>query len=154
MMYNQLNGHDPENGIFGDCFRTCVANLLGIHPSGVPEPESLNSVVEPVKRFLIENNLDLFWFAFDHSLKNGKPQVHFSENHKFQDIPYILNGRNFPEGHNHSCLYLNGKLLHDPSGRDGLHYPMIEDGEEFWAIYVIVPLLTPGSPLLELNNAS
>lgn len=32
----QLHRHDPENGVWGDCFRTCVACLLDLHPAAVP----------------------------------------------------------------------------------------------------------------------
>lgn len=35
-MFDQLLLHDPEEGIFGDCWRTCVGNLVGAHPAGVP----------------------------------------------------------------------------------------------------------------------
>ena len=32
----QANRHDPENGIFGDCYRTCLAGLLGVDRDSVP----------------------------------------------------------------------------------------------------------------------
>lgn len=34
--HKQLCKHDPENGSYGDCVRTCIANLLDLHPSNVP----------------------------------------------------------------------------------------------------------------------
>src|SRR3546814_14399554 len=32
----QLIKHDPENGAYGDCQRTCIAVILDLHPSEVP----------------------------------------------------------------------------------------------------------------------
>ena len=34
--YKQLISHDPMHGNFGDCWRTCIACLLDMHPSEVP----------------------------------------------------------------------------------------------------------------------
>lgn len=33
--HKQLNKRDPENGVFGDCYRTAVACILDKHPSEV-----------------------------------------------------------------------------------------------------------------------
>ncbi|MCK4817308.1 hypothetical protein KA005_16175, partial [bacterium] len=35
-MKKQLNRHNPEEGVFGDCYRTCIANVLGVFPTAVP----------------------------------------------------------------------------------------------------------------------
>lgn len=32
----QLNRHDPENGVLGDCYRTAIACLLDLKPEEVP----------------------------------------------------------------------------------------------------------------------
>lgn len=32
----QLNRHDPENGVLGDCYRTAIACLLDLKPEDVP----------------------------------------------------------------------------------------------------------------------
>lgn len=34
--HKQLIAHDPEHGFWGDCWRTCIACLLEIHPAEVP----------------------------------------------------------------------------------------------------------------------
>jgi hypothetical protein len=37
MLFNkQLNLHKPEEGIFGDCYRTCIACILNLVPEQVP----------------------------------------------------------------------------------------------------------------------
>lgn len=35
-LQKQLIKHDPENGFWGDCYRTCIACLLGIDAADVP----------------------------------------------------------------------------------------------------------------------
>lgn len=32
----QLYRHDPDNGVYGDCFRTCIAMVFGLEPDQVP----------------------------------------------------------------------------------------------------------------------
>ena len=34
--YKQLNHHDPDNGIIGDCYRTAIACLLDLPPDALP----------------------------------------------------------------------------------------------------------------------
>ncbi|CAJ0698754.1 hypothetical protein [Ralstonia holmesii] len=34
--HKQLIKHDPKNDAYGDCWRTCIACLLDLHPSQVP----------------------------------------------------------------------------------------------------------------------
>lgn len=34
--YKQLYGHNPDQGIFGDCFRTALGCLLNLPPEKVP----------------------------------------------------------------------------------------------------------------------
>lgn len=34
--HKQLINHDPDNGQFGDCHRTCFAMILDLHPTEVP----------------------------------------------------------------------------------------------------------------------
>lgn len=36
MMHKMLLSHDAEKGIWGDCHRTAIAAMLGLHPSVVP----------------------------------------------------------------------------------------------------------------------
>lgn len=34
--HKQLIEHDPINGKYGDCYRTCIACLLNVHPNDIP----------------------------------------------------------------------------------------------------------------------
>jgi len=36
--YDQLIAHDPENGRYGDCFRTVLACMLDMRPEDFPHP--------------------------------------------------------------------------------------------------------------------
>lgn len=33
---DQLHPHDPENGVWGDCFRACIASLMSMDAKDVP----------------------------------------------------------------------------------------------------------------------
>lgn len=45
--------HDPENGVFGDCYRTCLAYILGFDRDSVPhyvtsmDSEEWAKVIQP-----------------------------------------------------------------------------------------------------------
>ena len=34
--YKQLNEHNPDEGVYGDCYRTAIGCLLNIPPEFVP----------------------------------------------------------------------------------------------------------------------
>ena len=36
LLQNQTVKHDPENGLYGDCYRACVACLLNLEVDQVP----------------------------------------------------------------------------------------------------------------------
>ena len=41
----QLNRHDPENGVLGDCYRTVIACLLDLKPEEVPHIHEHNGAM-------------------------------------------------------------------------------------------------------------
>src|SRR5262249_22324381 len=65
--YKQLFRHDPANGIFGDCHRTCIAALLDILPADVPhEHRPLTGEEQDtlIRRWLEQRGLTLIEFAW------------------------------------------------------------------------------------------
>ena len=56
--YEQLvTNCDPENGIYGDCYRTCVACFLEIEPQNIPpitNPD-LSKYEDELNDWLIKN---------------------------------------------------------------------------------------------------
>jgi len=65
----QLNGHKPEEGIYGDCQRTCIAMLTGLEPREVPhfcDPNECGADWrKAMTNWLASRGLGLVSFALD-----------------------------------------------------------------------------------------
>lgn len=117
---NNLIAHDPENGKWGDCFRCCMAMILGLSADKVPHiyedahmgPLDLDEREARIKKFLeplglIEMNVPYDVGDYEDILKTI---ASFSP-----DAAYILSGKS-RIGANHCVVCLNGEIYHDPSG--------------------------------------
>lgn len=103
MLY-QTKYRTPENPTqVGNCFATCVANVLGLKIEDVPNIEVL---------FAIDRN---FWLkVFDKWIYSiGYDYIRIEENEWDKDELYLANGIT-ERGTIHSVIYQNGKLLFDP----------------------------------------
>ena len=107
--------HDPENGVYGDCFRTAVACLLETPPSEVPHFATVGQedgeMVRETRAWLRkEKALDVFEVALLGDLSDvlGCMEV-FN-----QDVYYILSGRS-SLGVNHCVIAKGGTIVHDTS---------------------------------------
>ena len=118
-MYDQLvKHHDPSTGSYGDCYRTCIANYLGLHPSEVPGPDYEGDPNKPVLEWLHRRGLSIARFIIPaSSIKEANE--HLSRG-SIQGM-YIMSGKTQLGGVCHSCLYERGKVVHDPIGGDGIH---------------------------------
>lgn len=134
--HKQLIAHDPTQGQFGDCHRTCIAMILDLHPSDVPHfmegvypdtptdaPECTNAV-KMEREFLASHRLTTLTVPFPSELTLDSIFTHLAA--WGPDAPVILSGTS-GLGSGHSCVAFRGEL-HDPSG-NGLVGPM-SDG--FW----------------------
>ena len=48
--HKQLNRHRPEEGVFGDCYRTAIACLLDLRPQDVPHVADTSTMAEQDRR--------------------------------------------------------------------------------------------------------
>lgn len=105
--------HDPENGLFGDCFRTCIACLLDLHPLQVPhfcdQWVKDKDIMPEVNKWLALRNLIMFSAAYESDvdtvlnyLKNVNKGVYF-----------MVSGMS-ERGANHVVIAYEGKIVHDP----------------------------------------
>jgi len=107
-----LNTHDPDNGVLGDCWRCCIATILGLRAEDVPN-------------FVEEEN---WWDAATAWLaERGKSMVYVSA-HPDEGWAQCVGGALFiasgksPRGDfKHAVVWGAGGVVHDPhpSG-DGL----------------------------------
>ncbi|MDW3181758.1 hypothetical protein [Roseobacter sp.] len=137
--------HNPARGKFGDCYRTCVAMVMGLDPEDVPHfcdgnPEdvsglsSLRDWLQP-QGFGVFQNIYTADTSFDqlmHSLSALSPGV-----------PVIVTGLGAREV-NHCVVAIDGEVFCDPSSgkasKEPFLGPAVSDGEEWWWIEVICRL--------------
>lgn len=141
IFYDQLETHcDVENGIYGDCYRTCVACFLEIEPQNIPaitDPD-LSKYENELNDWLIGNyDLCLIGFPFKGLHSHEETMKMFQEFFKLnirKDMPYIFVG-NSPRDICHAVIAENGKIIHDPHpAKTGITGP--SDGF-YWIIYLV-----------------
>ena len=133
--HKQLIKHDPENGRFGDCYRTCVAAILNMQPEdvphffdGCPDNEQAPAAGEASRAWLAERQLVEINIAYDGSV--GLDVVLATTGHHCFGAPMILTGQS-RLGVNHCVVIMDGKIVCDPSG-NGITGPAQPDGY-YWA---------------------
>jgi hypothetical protein len=110
----QLIKHDPENGQWGDCFRTAISCLLDLEPQDVPHfcdnDADARAVVGNTRAWLAQRGLSYIEIPYD-----AEPDVVLQcmaqlgpEQH------WILGGRSTKADHVVVCC--GGKIINDPSG--------------------------------------
>lgn len=136
--HRQLIVHDPENGLYGDCQRTCVAVILDLHPSEVPhfcdDPTATraddNWWEKRQSKWLANRGLTAATFAYPGDV--ALEQVMLWTSRQNPTTPMILLGKS-SLGCNHVVVVMNGEIVCDPSG-NGIVGPAIEG---VWEISVI-----------------
>ncbi len=125
---NQEFRHDPDNGVYGDCQRACIASLLDLPISEVPHflHDNTNDAAEFNRRinaFLAPRGLvHLETAAFD-----------FAEHIK-SDCFHMIYGP-ASRGFCHAVVGFNGEVLHDPHpSRAGL----LPDRRDEWTFGFLV----------------
>ena len=120
--------HDPENGVYGDCFRTALACILDLPCDDVPHFMEDNNpdfdvLWERVDEWLHERNLRLFKVAFDCELQELLDMMGRLNG----DIYYFLSGKS-KTGVIHTVICYGGQIIHDPSrDNSGIIAPCDED---------------------------
>ncbi|MCF1471177.1 hypothetical protein FS763_04450 [Agrobacterium vitis] len=113
--HQQLFRHDPENGVYGDCFRTVIACLLKKKPEDVPHfcngPDDgktdvrVEAYLRPQGYVLLctlyDGDLDL-----DHLMQIGKQNS--------RGLHWLLTGRS-RSGCNHVVICKDDQIIHDTS---------------------------------------
>lgn len=134
--HHQLCRHDPDNGQYGDCFRTAVACLLDLHPSDVPhfadDPEQ--NMWDRARNWVDEwAGLNLFMFpqaGERDEIMNNMEVLNAGQ-------AYMLMGLS-RDGNGHVVLCRNNQVIHDPSWAQQSVVAPYPDG------YYLVAVLTQG----------
>jgi len=141
----QVHRHDPDNGKHGDCYRTCIAMILGLKAFEVPHfyDKGATDGTDRARDWLAERGFRYIVTAFhgDTPLRAMKDVMATN----WPGIPCIVTGKGH-NGVNHAVVFLDGKIHCDPSTGTAKREPFTAPGDcdegQFWWVEAIV-----GSPL-------
>lgn len=108
---DQICKHDPDAGLYGDCFRACVASLLELPAETVPH--------------FLEDNCDneTFWNRVNDFLRDYGlcmmtfGEIDFAEWRKVTGIKNVFHTIDGPSPRGdwwHSVVGCDGEIIHDP----------------------------------------
>ena len=121
--YKQLNCHDPDNGVWGDCYRTAVGCLLDLPPSALPHVLDRGEWTPDVMRgYLRERGLYLVEVPYEAESVGGVLEMVNSWN---PECPHWLLSGASSTGVDHVVVCKGAEIVHDPSLNDsGILGPM------------------------------
>mgnify|MGYP000571979779 CR=1 FL=1 len=149
MPQKQIFKHDPSSGVFGDCYRTAVAVVLGVPANDVPHvcekgeknADDLDGLIA-MRQFLRTKGLaisksvyngDLGWAAFRDWMQQFNP-----------DTAIIVTGQS-SRGVNHCVVMVGREVLCDPITGESNDNPFLGaadvDGEKNWWVEAITPMI-------------
>ena len=130
----QLFRHRPDDGLYGDCFRTAIACVLDLQPDEVPHfahglgPKS-EEMWDRAQAWLRERDLWLIAIVYPGELDLG--EVLMTIKNTNPGLLYLLCGKS-ANGVNHSVVCFEDEIIHDPSQDDsGIVAPT---GEGYWVV--------------------
>jgi len=115
--HKQLFRHDPDNNIYGDCWRTCIACLLNVEPDTIPhfynkDCQDPQQAQHEMNRFLEASyGVKEISIPFDGASLDAV-QSNFKERN--DNLYYMLTGTS-ANGTNHCVICYNGEIIHDPA---------------------------------------
>ena len=112
--YHQTIQHDPDNGLYGDCYRTAIGCLLDEPPQSIPHFNDQNSEMWMVDsdawlehRGLLMVRLVTEAQDVADALAEGKVHVPYR-------MFYLIVGES-PRGVGHNVIAREDRIVHDPS---------------------------------------
>lgn len=137
----QLYRHDPENGVIGDCHRTCIAMLLDKeHPGEVPHFGEIC-----YKEY--DDSPEVFERLFAEWLNaNGYVPIYVPYQCDFDTLMttlswqargvYYILGVSSKNGTGHSLIGCGGQIVADPSLDESGHNGPMSDGL-YWVTFLL-----------------
>jgi hypothetical protein len=131
--------HDPANGVYGDCYPTCLSIVTGIDREYVPHWHEAMNGSEADERFAEwMDDVGLFmirhWYRGDMTPDEVLVYIGAAS----PRLPYILSGFS-ANGFNHAVVAHGAKIVWDPSQNDsGIVGPMATEPERCYCAEWIV----------------
>jgi len=130
----QLFRHEPDKGIYGDCWRTAIACLLDLPPEDLPHVHGgiTTDAEHPVNDWLAERGLVLLATAF-HG-EDPMQTILDAVSACNKGVRFLFSGTS-RTGCNHVVIAQDGKIIHDPSLTDAGIIGPCDDG--YWWVNFI-----------------
>lgn len=124
--------HAPEHGVWGDCWRACIASLLDLPLEEVPHVLDQGVEIDvgrpALHAWLKPRGLSTFMFPMSGSLQ----EVLTAIGEWNPDAFYMLVGKS-RTGCNHIVICRGNEIIHDTGiTQPGIIGPCIEDDTYFW----------------------
>lgn len=117
LFQKQIIPHDPENGLYGDCYRTVLACLLDLPPVTVPHFAVGNTYEtefhDRAQAWL--GRMGLTQITWPYTGDNSRDDVLASASLHNRGIHFILLGRKGHNGADHNVICKDGAVVWDPS---------------------------------------
>jgi len=120
--FKQLYGHDPANGIFGDCYRTAIGCLLDMPPEQVPhfydgltQESDATEANNAVRYWLSQQGYALVTIAFENCTLDD---LLYTQRHNNPKLYYLISGKSGAHDCNHIVVACGGQIVWDPSKKD------------------------------------
>ena len=136
--HKQLFLHDPDNGVWGDCYRTAFACLLDIEPERVPHFCHEGVPAEIANGLLGEwlKRRRLTYFQVLYPGEYGLKEILTTMENVNPDVYYILGGKS-KSGVAHVVICCNDEIVHDPSRNNN---GIVGPDEGYYWITVLIPI--------------
>ncbi|EEW57339.1 hypothetical protein SCH4B_4353 [Ruegeria sp. TrichCH4B] len=144
--HKQLISHNPDQGRWGDCYRTCMAMVMGMDPENVPHfcdgDDKDRSGVDLAREWLNPQGFGI-WTCF-YPEENSLDLILSTFAHLAPGVPVILTGHS-PRGVNHCVVVLDGEVFCDPASGTANQTPFVgpaecEGGMKWWWAEVVCRL--------------
>lgn len=132
--------HDPKNGKWGDCYRTCVAVILGVPAKDVPNfcEGGDNNGIDEAREWLRPQGMGIWQNIYLPTTSLN--EILASSLQLSPGVPFIVTGKS-ARGVNHCVVAQDGKIVCDPYAGKAVDNPFTgpaENGDEkFWWVEVL-----------------
>ena len=117
-LQKQRNLHDPENGIYGDCDRGCLASILGLSIYDVPhffdgidDSDGAWKAYQVRKKWLNDRGVTSIQIKI---AEEDHEKLIRSVSYENPRMPFILKGGS-RNGTTHVVICMDGEIIHDPA---------------------------------------
>ena len=128
----QLNRHDPDKGVWGDCERAAWATILDLDLADVPHfwDGGVDTATAVARQREFEKTLGLYYVSVPFTSPDGLGAVLNCVSHNNPDAEYLLCGTS-RTGCNHTVVCKGDKIVWDPALNDSGIVGAADDGF-FW----------------------